>query len=607
MDYSLNIAELRQRYRAGQLTPARVIADIKRRIAAFKDHNIWLRVLDEAELKGYLARLQGQTPAALPLYGVPFAIKDNIDLAGIPTTAACPAFSYVPEQSAYAVRLLLEAGAIPLGKTNLDQFACGLTGARSPYGAVGNAFDPSYSSGGSSSGSAVAVALGQASFALGTDTAGSGRVPAAYNNLIGLKPTRGRISATGVVPACRSLDCVSILALNPADAGRVFNCLDRYDPMDSYARKAANTVRPDLRRIGVPRDSALTFFGNHEYPALFAAFTARLAKAGYELIEVDITPFTEAAKLLYQGPWLAERHLALANIMAHNPEDLLAVTAEIIGPAAQLKTVDAFKSFYQLQRLKRQADEIIKQVDCMLLPTAGTHYRLAEIEQAPIQTNSNLGCYTNFMNLLDYAAVAIPAGFNQAGLPFGVTLFAEAFQDRGLLRLAGDILKAHPARMGATDFTWSPGTKAQAATEAPYVDLAVCGAHLSGMPLNEQLTACEASLVKATKTAAAYRLYALAGGPPLRPGLIKDEGNGRAIEVEVWRMPLHRFGEFVAGIPQPLGIGKALLEDGAEVSSFICEAHAIKDARDITDFGGWRRYMAALRTQGGNESGPNDV
>ena len=601
MDYSLDIAELRQRYRAGQLTPARVIADIKRRIAAFEDHNIWLRVLDEAELKGYLARLQGETPAALPLYGVPFAIKDNIDLAGIPTTAACPAFSYVPAQSAFAVRLLLDAGAIPLGKTNLDQFACGLTGARSPYGAVGNAFDRSYSSGGSSSGSAVAVALGQVSFALGTDTAGSGRVPAAYNNLIGLKPTRGRISATGVVPACRSLDCVGILALNPADAGRVFNCLDSYDPTDSYARKAANTARPGMRRIGVPRDSALAFFGNHEYPALFAAFTARLAKSGYDMIEVDITPFIEAANLLYQGPWLAERHLAIENIMAHNPEDLLAVTAEIIGPAAQLKTVDAFKSFYQLQRLKRQADDIIKQVDCMLLPTTGTHYKLAEIEQAPIQTNSNLGYYTNFMNLLDYAAVAIPAGFNQAGLPFGVTLFAEAFQDRALLRLAGDILKAHPARMGATDFTWSPKTEARAATEAPYVDLAVCGAHLSGMPLNQQLTACEASLVKATKTAAAYRLYALAGRPPFRPGLIKDEGNGRSIEVEVWRMPLHRFGEFVAGIPQPLGIGKALLEDGAEVSSFICEAHAVKDARDITHFGGWRRYLAALRTQKGTE------
>lgn len=601
MDYSLDIAELHKRYRAGQLTPAAVIADIRRGIAASRDHNIWLRVLDDAELKGYLARLQGKTPDALPLYGVPFAIKDNIDLAGIPTTAACPAFSYTPERSAFAVRLLLAAGAIPLGKTNLDQFACGLTGTRSPYGAVGNAFDRSYSSGGSSSGSAVAVALGLASFALGTDTAGSGRVPAAYNNLIGLKPTRGRISATGVVPACRSLDCVSILALNPDDAGRVFNCLDSYDPLDIYARKAENSAGPAPRRIGVPRDSALTFFGNSDYPALFEAFTARLSKAGYEMIELDIAPFTEAANLLYQGPWLAERHIAIENIMAHHPQDVFAVTAEIIGPAAGLKTVDAFKSFYELQRLKRQADEIIKQADCMLLPTAGTHYRLDEIERAPIQTNSNLGYYTNFMNLLDYAAVAIPAGFNQAGLPFGVTLFAEAFQDQGLLRLAGDILKSHPARLGATGFAWSPRTEARAAEEAPYVDIAVCGAHLSGMPLNEQLTACEARLVKATKTAAAYRLYALAGGPPLRPGLIKDEDNGRSIEVEVWRMPLCRFGEFVAGIPQPLGIGKALLEDGEEVSSFICEAHAIKDARDITDFGGWRRYMAALRAQKGAE------
>lgn len=594
MDYSLDISELHKRYRAGQLTPAAVIADIRRGIAAFRDHNIWLRVLDDAELKGYLARLQGKTPDALPLYGVPFAIKDNIDLAGIPTTAACPAFSYTPERSAFAVRLLLDAGAIPLGKTNLDQFACGLTGTRSPYGAVGNAFDRSYSSGGSSSGSAVAVALGLASFALGTDTAGSGRVPAAYNNLIGLKPTRGRVSAAGVVPACRSLDCVSILALNPDDAGRIFNCLDSYDPLDIYARKSANSAGPVPRRIGVPRDSALTFFGNSDYPALFEAFTARLSKAGYEMIELDITPFTEAANLLYQGPWLAERHIAIENIMARHPQDLFAVTAEIIGPAAELKTVDAFKSFYQLQRLKRQADEIIKQADCMLLPTAGTHYRLDEIERAPIQTNSNLGYYTNFMNLLDYAAVAIPAGFNQAGLPFGVTLFAEAFQDRGLLRLAGDILKSHPARMGATGFAWAPATEQRATAEPDYIDIAVCGAHLSGMPLNYQLTACEASLVKSARTAAAYRLYALAGGPPFRPGLIKDEASGRSIEVEVWRMPMNRFGEFVAAIPQPLGIGKALLEDGQEVSSFICEAHAVKDARDITQFGGWRRYIASL-------------
>lgn len=604
MEYSLDIAELHKRYRAGQLTPAAVIADIRRGIAASRDHNIWLRVLDDAELKGYLARLQGKSPDALPLYGVPFAIKDNIDLAGIPTTAACPAFSYTPERSAFAVRLLLAAGAIPLGKTNLDQFACGLTGARSPHGAVGNAFDRCYSAGGSSSGSAVAVALGQASFALGTDTAGSGRVPAAYNNLIGLKPTRGRVSAAGVVPACRSLDCVSILALNPDDAGRVFNCLDSYDPLDIYARKAANSAAPAPRRIGVPRDSALAFFGNSDYPALFEAFTARLLKAGYEMIELDITPFTEAANLLYQGPWLAERHIAIEHIMARHPQDLFAVTAEIIGPAAELKTVDAFKSFYELQRLKRQADEIIKQADCMLLPTAGTHYRLDEIERAPIQTNSNLGYYTNFMNLLDYAAVAIPAGFNQAGLPFGVTLFAEAFQDRGLLRLAGDILRSHPARMGATGFTWSPATEQRAAAEPDYIDIAVCGAHLSGMPLNYQLTACEASLVKSARTAAAYKLYALAGGPPFRPGLIKDETGGRSIEVEVWRMPMNRFGEFVAAIPQPLGIGKARLEDGAEVSSFICEAHAVKDARDITQFGGWRRYIASLADQGLNDVAP---
>lgn len=590
--YPLDINQLHDQYRKGLLTPEKLVDDIKSRIDLYNGYNIWINVLDKDDLQVYLSGLEGKGPDELPLYGIPFAIKDNIDLVGVPTTAACPEFSYVPETNAFAVQLLIDAGAIPIGKTNLDQFAAGLVGTRSPYGVVKNAFDPDYISGGSSSGSAVAVALGQVSFALGTDTAGSGRVPVALNNLIGLKPTKGRISTSGLVPACRSLDCISIFSLNPDDATTVFKIMDCYDPADIYSRVIEKVETKTSLKVGVLDKSDLEFFGNQEYENLFNDFVNKVSNKGYEIVTIDFTPFRQAAQLLYQGPWLAERYVAIEDLIENNPEALFPVTRDIVLPAKSIDAVTTFKKLYELQQLKKQADKILEQVDFILTPTIATTYRIDEINSDPVQLNSNLGYYTNFMNLLDYAAIAIPAGFNQAGMPFGVTLFNNAFGDYDLLKYAIEFLKNSQGAMGATRFQWTPKDKKEIGNKSlGTIDIAVCGAHLSGMPLNHQLTENNAVLVKATKTAATYKLYALAGGPPYRPGLMKVSEDGAAIEVEVWRMPLTSFGEFMTGIPHPLGIGKALLEDGEEVNSFICEAYAIEDAEDITRFGGWRNYM----------------
>jgi len=590
LNYSLSIEELHNRYQNGSLTPELLISDIRTVIETYDDYNIWIHVLSDAELEGYLSALKDKSPTDLPLYGIPFAIKDNIDLANIPTTAACKEYCYVPEQSAFAVQLLIDAGAIPIGKTNLDQFATGLVGTRSPYGAVKNAFNSEYISGGSSSGSAVAVSVGQVSFSLGTDTAGSGRIPAAFNNLIGLKPTKGRVSTSGVVPACRSLDCVSLFTLNPDDAVIVFDIMDQHDPADIYSRTNTTEKIHSSLKIGVPNKSDLEFFGNKGYEDLFEEFVKNTSKRSFEIIEIDFSPFIEAANILYQGPWVAERYAAIEKFIETSSELLFPVTKQIISPAKQINAVDTFKYFYQLQDLKKKADKLMEEVDFILTPTAGTNYRILEVDAEPIQSNSNLGYYTNFMNLLDYSAIAIPAGFDEGGLPFGVTLFSHAFEDNNLIKHAKCLLDEQMETMGATGFNWSSKYMPND-DETKTIDIAVCGAHLSGMPLNHKLTENGATLIKATKTADSYRLYALAGGPPYRPGLIKVDENGASIEVEVWRMPLSNFGAFMLDIPQPLGIGKATLEGGEEVNSFICEAYAIKSAEDITHYGGWRNYM----------------
>jgi allophanate hydrolase len=593
---SLLIRDLQTGYSRGTFTPSDVARAIAARIEAAPDRRAWISRVSPDGLLERARSLEARGPAGLPLYGVPFAIKDNIDLAGTPTTAACPEYAYQPARSAPVVERLLAAGAIAVGKTNLDQFATGLVGVRSPYGACRNAFDPAFISGGSSSGSAIAVATGAVSFSLGTDTAGSGRVPAAFGNLVGLKPTRGRLSTRGVVAACASLDCVSIFALTAADAARVLAVAEGFDPDDPFSRPAparAPAFGP-AARLGVPRPSQLDFSGDRASERLFAGALERLAGLGVEPVEVDIAPLLEAGKLLYEGPWVSERYAAVGDFLAAHPEAGLPVTRGIILGGARPAAVDAFRASHRLAELARAAGAIWSAADAVVLPTAPTVFRVEEVEADPLCLNTILGRYTNHVNLLDLAAVAVPAGFRPDGLPFGVTLMAPAWADAPLLALADRLHGAAGVALGALGLA-KPGDDAPPAppVEPSEIALAVCGAHMEGLPLSPQLTSRGARLVSRTRTAAAYRLYALPGGPPERPGLVRVARGGAPVEVEVWAVPADRLGGFVALVPPPLAIGKVELADGARVSGFVCEAIGVEGAADITALGGWRGYLAS--------------
>ena len=598
---NLSIENLLSVYRDGSLRPRDLITSIRTEAERYKDRNIWIYQLSEAELEPYLTDLETCSPNPesenyRPLYGVPFAIKDNIDLVGVATTAACPGFAYTPDETATVVAQLIAAGAIPVGKTNLDQFATGLVGTRSPWGAVGNSFDKEYISGGSSAGSAVAVALGLVSFSLGTDTAGSGRVPAAFNNLVGLKPTKGLLSTRGVVPACRSLDVVSIFALTSSDAARVVDCCDEFDFQDSYARRKPQSVPGFNTRafcFGVPKSAQLEFFGNDEGVALFKNAIAGLEAIGGTPVEIDFEPFKQAARLLYEGAWISERYAAIEKLIENTPEDLLPVTRGIIGAGVSPSAVDAFKAEYQLKQLQRDAEIIWQDIDVMLLPTAARCYLINELEKDPVQLNTNLGYYTNFVNLLDLTAVAVPAGFQKNGLPFGVTLMAPAFTDDSLLALTGRLHPTLTSVAGATEISL-PKVNPHIPLPAGWIRVAVCGAHLSGLPLNHQLTDRGAWLLETTQTTPAYKLYALPGGPLKKPGLVRVGKVGKAIDVEIWSLPLSEYGSFVAGIPSPLGIGTLQLADGSSVQGFLCESEGLGLAEDISEFGGWRAYLDRL-------------
>ncbi|HTJ96869.1 MAG TPA: allophanate hydrolase [Rhodocyclaceae bacterium] len=589
----LDIQSLRAAYLDGSLTPIKLVEEIILRTSE-DTHQVWIHRLPDDTLRAYAHLLDGADPKLLPLYGIPFAIKDNIDLVSVPTTAGCPDYAYVPDKNAFVVQKLIDAGAIPIGKTNLDQFATGLNGTRSPYGACHNSFNPEYISGGSSSGSAVAVALGYCSFSLGTDTAGSGRVPAAFNNLVGHKPTCGWLSANGVVPACRSLDTISIFALTAEDAETITTVAASFDEGDAFARPVEahgfDFGRAKSFRFGVPRNEDLQFFGNTEAEKLFYQSVAHLQDLGGEKVEIDLAPFLETARLLYEGPWVAERYAAIREFFDTQPESTLPVIQTILGGAKKWTAADAYRYGYQLKTQKRICDAIWKQVDCVVTPTAGTIYTIEEMLAEPIKYNSNLGYYTNFMNLLDYAATAVPAGFQEDGLPFGVTLFAPSHQDGPLLHLAARLQRTTVSTSGALEQRL-PDINEHAMLPGGMIKLAVCGAHMSGLPLNWQLTDRGGRLVTATYSAPEYQLYALAGGPPQRPGMVRVSQGGVSIALEVWELPVQHYGSFVAGIPAPLGIGMVRLIDGTSVQGFVCESAAVAEARDISYFGGWRRFL----------------
>ena len=591
---SLDLRSLGERLRAGRLRPRELVAGLLGRIAARGDDKVWIHFAPREALEAQAEALERRGPEGLALYGIPFAVKDNIDVAGMPTTAACPAFAYTPPESAPVVQALVDAGAIVVGKTNLDQFATGLVGTRSPYGACANTFDPRYVSGGSSSGSAVAVAAGLVSFALGTDTAGSGRVPAAFNNIVGLKPTRGLLSTRGVVPACRSLDCVSIFGLTTEDSRAVLTVARGFDARDPFSRRGRARPLPASFtdcRIGVPRRNQLEFFGNRDDERLFGAAVAELERLGARRVEIDFAPFLETARLLYGGPWVAERYLAIREFFDRHPGAVFPVTREIIGGAAKFAAADAFAAQYRLQELRRAVEPVWEAIDVLVTPTAGTIYTIEEVNADPIRLNTNLGTYTNFMNLLDLAAIAVPAGFQGNGLPFGVTLAAPAFSDEGLCTLGGAIHQRLVQRMGATAARLPEAGGAEAGAMTGFVKLAVCGAHMSGLPLNHQLVERGGRLVDTCRTAPRYRLYALSGFSPPRPGMVRADSGGHAIEVEVWAVPTENVGSFVDGIPPPLGIGTVELERGELVRGFVCEAYAVAGAEDVSRLGGWRAYV----------------
>jgi allophanate hydrolase len=596
MNISLDIANLQRLYRTGELTPMQLVETLLQQSQGEDRHVIWISHLDADALRAHARALAGKNPDELPLYGIPFAIKDNIDLAGLSTTAGCPAFAYMPTESATVVQRLIDAGAIPLGKTNLDQFATGLNGTRSPYGACRNAFNPAYISGGSSSGSAVAVALGLASFSLGTDTAGSGRVPAAFNNLIGHKPSCGALSTRGVVPACRSLDAVSIFALTAEDAERVLAVAAGFDASDPFSRPLAahgfDFGRAASFRFGVPMEKDLEFFGNDEAKRLFKAAAARLQALGGTPVEIDLAPFLETARLLYGGAWVAERYLAIREFFDLHADQIFPPVREIIAGGRTQTAADAFSGLYRLRALKARCEQVWHNIDVMLTPTAGAIYTIAEMQADPLHLNANLGYYTNFMNLLDLAASAVPAGFQADGLPFGVTLIAPPHQDGPLLHLASRLQHTLGGKLGATQHDL-PSADSLSVLPSGQAQVAVVGAHLSGLPLNFQLAQRNARLVAETQTAPKYRLYALPDGK--RPGLIQVREGGAAIACEVWEMPAAHFGSFVAGIPAPLCIGKLELDDSTVVNGFICESIGMSGAADITAYGGWRAWLSRIR------------
>jgi allophanate hydrolase len=593
------IAALAAAHRPGAISPAATVAHCYQRIRDRGDEAIFIALREEADALAQAEALAQSGDREGSLYGVPVAVKDNIDVQGLPTTAACPVFAYDPAVDATCVARLKAAGAVVVGKTNLDQFATGLVGVRTPYGIPRNALNPALIPGGSSAGSAVAVAAGLLPLALGTDTAGSGRVPAALNNIVGLKPSLGLISTAGVVPACRTIDCVSVLALTVDDAFAALTVLAGIDVADPYSRArplGCIGLMPNAVRLGVPRAAQRPFFGDDGFAAAYHEALARCARLGARIIEIDFEPFYRAARLLYEGPWVTERYLAAQSVIASAPEAMHPVTREIILGGSRASAADAFVAFYELEQLRSHCGQVFREIDALALPTVPTAYTIDEVVANPVELNSRLGTYTNFANLLDLCALAVPASIRAGGTPFGITFMAPAGQDAALASIVRVFHADTGLPLGATGQPQPPLAPLLNVANTGEVAVAVVGAHLSGMPLNRELRSLGARLLQTTRTAPHYRLFALSDSVSAKPGLLRvAPGSGAAIEAEIWAMPCGQFGSFIAEVSAPLSIGTVVLQDGRSVKGFLVEAQATVGARDISQFGGWRAFMQQVR------------
>ena len=575
------------------ITPHQIVAESQRRIAVVNDPGIFIYQLTDSEITQQIESLGEFDLSEKPLWGIPFVIKDNIDAAGIDTTAACPDYAYRPDQDAFVVALLKKAGALLIGKTNLDQFATGLVGVRTPFPAPKNAIDPEIVPGGSSSGSATAVAHGLVCFSLGTDTAGSGRVPAALNSIVGLKPSLNTLSLSGVVPACKTLDTVSVFALNVEDAYQVFSIVSQFDNTDAYSRDLSVLSlqpAPASFKVGVPSKQSIRFFGDDIQSAMFYDSLNQLQSLGAEIIEVDFELLYQIAELLYQGAWVAERYTVIEDLLKTSPEAIHPTTLNVIQKAETISSADVFRDFYQLQSLKSKVIPLLKDFNMLCVPTIPTFYTVSDLAADPVGPNSRFGTYTNFVNLLDLCGIAIPVNKRSDGRPGSVTLLATAGKDAEIASVGIQLQRSSNATVGATDWTLPKKTELLPTINEGEMILAAVGAHMSGLPLNRELTERGGRLLRADKTADNYKLYSLPGGPPFRPGLVRDT-SGSSIDLELWILPESQLGSFIQGIPMPLVIGTIILSNGEQVKSFLCEPIGLDGALDITHFGGWRAFL----------------
>jgi allophanate hydrolase len=564
-------------------------------IEAVHRDEVWISRFPSEAVLAEAERIDAEVVAGadLPLAGLTFAVKDNIDVAGLATTAGCPAFAYAPPADAPSVRALVEAGAVCIGKTNLDQFATGLVGTRSPHGAVRNAIDPLYISGGSSSGSAVAVALGLVDLALGTDTAGSGRVPAALNGIVGFKATLGLVSTAGTVPACASFDCVTVFAPDVALAERAMAELTR-----PWAELPRRRIYPADTPLGLPSRPVVATPGRGMLDVLdpprqagYAAALASLESSGCAVVEIDLEPFLLAGRLLYQGAFVAERYAAVGEWIEAHREAVDPTVGNIISAAAGLPASQLAADWERLSRLRDVVAVEWARVgaDTLLLPTTPIHPTLAEVAADPVGVNTRLGRFTTFLNLLDMCAVSVPFGLRD-GLPFGVSCMGPAFTDLVQADVASRLERGGTRAAARREPATSWRDAGSGRPKPPGLALAVVGAHLTGQPLNHQLTDRGGRLLGAARTSDGYRLYALDTVPP-KPGLLRVDSEGRSVELEIWELPPAGFGDFVANVPAPMVIGTLQLSDGSNVPGFLCEPVALDGAADITAHGGWRAYL----------------